>query len=314
MCWRFAAIAQGLLCNKDFSSVTKPSCPTNSAALNLPAHLRAAQHAFSAMATWTESPASLPTSSLQGSIPSQALCDVPSSPPVSSSMVPMLVGSPKGKVCFEITHSPCTIPDPSDETAGIVGCQRESVSRSTSSATTTRKTELNVLVGAAAVGTKLDTPLSWEEDHCYMLECSLKREDNMLMDRTGNSSSQVTSFFSLWSERSRAYGAPLKPGQVSLSTLQPSSSSPSCLVAVEWDEEEVRFHATSLDDNLGEPVCVTQKNRIMWTGTLLRPRSAEVQGFPSVLEEREPQPLLFPIVTLNTPESTVRIVSVLQEW
>lgn len=83
----------------------------------------------------------------------------------------------------------------------------------------------SVLVGVASAEMPLDTPLSWEEDHAYFVECSSRGA-------------------TVWSERAAAFGLPLTaPGTSCFGTDGKAS------VSVTWDAANVIFAALG-----GQPV------------------------------------------------------------
>jgi hypothetical protein len=137
----------------------------------------------------------------------------------------------------------------------------------------------SVLVGVAAAATPLDTPLSWEEDHAYLLECSSRGAF-------------------LWSERAAAFGvkvsdrcwAPKTTAELAGFDAAPLVAGGVVAdVSVSWREHDVTFRVGG-----GE-------------ATLPRPRAACVQGLDSVLADGQPQPQLFPMATLVSPLSTVSL-------
>jgi len=136
-----------------------------------------------------------------------------------------------------------------------------------------------VMVGAAIADTPLDTPLSWEEDHAYMLECK-----------------NIGAF--LWSERAAVYGG---------AVLRKDSEFPCCLdrakgsgnelvadVEVSWNETSVSFDVFPGDSQ------VPAARR-----TLERPLRCSIQGRESNVEV---QPPLRPFVTLISSDSSVTLL------
>ena len=151
----------------------------------------------------------------------------------------------------------------------------------------------SVFVGVAAPETPLDTPLSWEEDHSYLLEC--KPNGGFL-----------------WSERAVVYGAPLT-AQSSPASGAPVATTPKCLVRqadgtyagrvrVSWDAESVNFAVFDVSD--ADTAGAAAGPRVA-ARAMMRPLRGQIQGRDAHVEASPP---LRPFVTLSTPLAAAELL------
>ena len=140
----------------------------------------------------------------------------------------------------------------------------------------------SVMVGVAQHGTPLDTPIAWEEDHCYQVECSARGAF-------------------LWSERAAAFGVKLsdecwRPAVADNGSTD-EAGAVTAAFAVTWGPQHVGFRVIPAD---GKAAADGAEVR------LPRPDVAEVQGRESVAAT---QPALFPIATLVSPLCSVAVAA-----